>query len=86
MLILQRKPGESLFIGNDIQITVTAVEAGGRVRLAIDAPRNMPILRSELRKAMDTNRDSAKEESTPLELLGFLGKMGESSSEGNRPR
>lgn len=75
MLILQRKPGESLVIGDEIRITVVAVEAGGRVRLAIDAPRDMPILRSELRGAMDANRDSAREESTPLELLGFLENM-----------
>ena len=39
MLILQRKSGESLFIGEDIQVTVVSVEAG-RVRLAIEAPRN----------------------------------------------
>ena len=47
MLILQRKPGESLVIGGDISITVVSVE-GGRVRLAISAPQDVPILRSEL--------------------------------------
>ena len=34
MLILQRKPGESVMIGSDISISVISVE-GGRVRLAI---------------------------------------------------
>ena len=62
MLILQRKAGESLFIGDDIRVTVVSVEAGGRVRLAIDAPRSLPILRSELRVAADTNQAAAKEE------------------------
>ena len=47
MLILQRKPGESVMIGSDISISVISVE-GGRVRLAISAPVEVPILRSEL--------------------------------------
>lgn len=72
MLILQRKPGESLVIGGDISITVVSVE-GGRVRLAISAPQDVPILRSELVAAAAANKDSAVEETTPVELLGLLG-------------
>ena len=71
MLILQRKEGESLHIGEDVEITVLAVEAG-RVRLAIQAPRDVTILRSELRVAAETNREAADEEVSPLELLGVL--------------
>ena len=69
MLILQRKEGESLLIGEDVEITVMAVEAG-RVRLAIQAPRSVTILRSELKVAAQTNREAADEEVSPLELLG----------------
>ena len=72
MLILQRKAGESLVIGGDISITVVSVE-GGRVRLAISAPQDVPILRSELVAATAANKDSAVEETTPMELLGLLG-------------
>lgn len=72
MLILQRKAGESLYIGEDIEITVLSSE-DGRVRLAIDAPKSIPILRSELRRAMDVNRDAAAEQSQPLALLDLLG-------------
>lgn len=75
MLILQRKPGESLLIGDEIEVTVVSVEAGGRVRLAIRAPRSMTILRNELRKAIDANQDAAKEEASPLALLGLLPKQ-----------
>lgn len=75
MLILQRKPGESLLIGDEIEVTVVSVEAGGRVRLAINAPRSMTILRNELRKAMDANQDAAKEETSPLALLDLLPKQ-----------
>lgn len=73
MLILQRKPGESLTIGDQIEVTVLSVEAG-RVRLAIEAPRSLTILRSELRTAVDANKEAAKEETSPMELLGFLTK------------
>ncbi|HWA98006.1 MAG TPA: carbon storage regulator [Pirellulales bacterium] len=47
MLVLTRKPGERLQIGEEIVITVTKVE-GGRVRLAIAAPENVRVLREEL--------------------------------------
>ena len=59
MLILQRKEGESLLIGDEIEVTVLAVEAG-RVRLAIQAPRDVTILRSELRVAAETNRSEER--------------------------
>ena len=50
MLILQRKEGESLLIGDEVEVTVLSVEAG-RVRLAIQAPRSVTILRSGLKGA-----------------------------------
>lgn len=71
MLILQRKAGESLLIGGEIEVTVLSVEAG-RVRLAIEAPRNVPILRSELKRAAEVNREAAGEEVSPLALLDVL--------------
>ena len=71
-MILQRKAGESLVIGDDITVRVISVD-GTRVRLAIDAPGNIPILRSELIVATAANRDSAREEAAPTELLDLLG-------------
>ena len=71
MLILQRKEGESLLIGDEVELTVLAVEAG-RVRLAVQAPRSVTILRSELKVAAQANREAAEEEVSPLELLGVL--------------
>lgn len=71
MLILQRKEGESLLIGDEVEVTVLSVEAG-RVRLAIQAPRSVTILRSELKVAAQANREAAEEETSPLELLGVL--------------
>ena len=70
MLILQRKRGESLLIGEDISITVSV--DGERVRLAISAPPEVSVLRSELVAATAANQDSAKEESDPKALLDLL--------------
>ena len=84
MLILQRKAGESLVIGDDITVRVISVD-GTRVRLAIDAPGNIPILRSELIIATAANRDSAKEEAAPTELLNLLGGVLDHKREGPTP-
>ena len=47
MLVLSRKSGESLRIGNDIELTVVEIR-GDSVRLAIKAPREIPVWRGEL--------------------------------------
>lgn len=59
MLILYRKKGESIVIGDNI--TVSVVESGSDgVRLAIDAPRTIPILRQELMEAVQANQEAAE--------------------------
>ncbi|MCI8950183.1 MAG: carbon storage regulator [Lachnospiraceae bacterium] len=57
MLILRRKKNESLLIGENIRITVIDC-AGDGVRLAIDAPKQISILREELSEAEQTNKTS----------------------------
>ena len=47
MLILTRKPGEVIRIGDNIIITVTGVQ-GNQVRLGITAPREIPVHREEI--------------------------------------
>ncbi|MFO0929213.1 MAG: carbon storage regulator [Gemmataceae bacterium] len=47
MLVLTRKPGERILIGNDIVLEVLEVQ-GNRIRIGIQAPQGVPILRSEL--------------------------------------
>ena len=71
MLILQRKAGESVLIGEGIEVSILSVEAG-RVRLAIQAPKDVSILRSELKIAAEVNREAAGEEASPLALLDVL--------------
>lgn len=47
MLVLTRKSGESIRLGDDIEVTVCQI-SGQRVRLAISAPREVSIRRAEL--------------------------------------
>lgn len=49
MLVLSRKTDESLVIGNDIRIVVVAIK-GDKVRLGIEAPRDVQVDRSEIRE------------------------------------
>lgn len=57
MLVLQRKKGESLILGEDIQISVIDIGAD-TVRLAIDAPKDIKILRKELAEAATVNKEA----------------------------
>jgi carbon storage regulator len=52
MLVLSRKVGESIQIDGGIRVTVTQVR-GGRVRLSIEAPAEMRVLRKELTESAD---------------------------------
>ena len=47
MLVLSRKLGESIVIGDNIKITVVSMDYG-KIRLGIEAPRSVPVFRSEL--------------------------------------
>jgi carbon storage regulator len=47
MLVLTRKPGEKLSIGDDITLTVVSVR-GNQIRLGIEAPAHVGVLRGEL--------------------------------------
>jgi len=48
MLRLSVKPGEYIKIGKDVKVCVTKVDGGRLLRLDIDAPKDMLVLRSEL--------------------------------------
>jgi len=51
MLVLTRKQGETILIGEDIKITILSVN-GDAVRIGIDAPKHVKILRAELVEAV----------------------------------
>lgn len=58
MLVLTRKQGEKILIGDDIVITVLDVR-GDSIRLGVDAPRGISIQRAEIHTAVsEANREA----------------------------
>lgn len=51
MLVLSRKVGESIQIGNDIAIKVVSI-IGDKIKIGIDAPRNISVHREEVAKLL----------------------------------
>lgn len=52
MLVLSRKVGERILIGDNISVTVVRVSGGG-VRLGIEAPAELPVVREELQQSLN---------------------------------
>ncbi len=64
MLVLTRKIGEKIIIGNNITVTILDGGRGEGVRIGIDAPRDVAIHRSEVVDAVSANNRAAVEGST----------------------
>lgn len=63
MLVLQRKKNQSLVINGNV--TVSILEIGNDwIKLAIEAPKDVKILRAELMEAAEVNQEAAKELNT----------------------
>ncbi|MBO7679867.1 MAG: carbon storage regulator CsrA [Thermoguttaceae bacterium] len=60
MLVLSRYKDQSIFIGDDIVVTVVDVR-GDRVRLGIDAPPNVPVHRREIYEAIKRGNEGRTE-------------------------
>lgn len=72
MLVLSRRVGERLMIGDDIVITVIDVRSDG-VRIGIDAPRHVRVNRAEILEAVTkANQEAAAVDDAALESLRAL--------------
>ena len=58
MLIITRKKGESIMIGDDIEITISKIDDGS-VKIGIEAPKNVNILRKELYEEVEKENKEA---------------------------
>ena len=63
MLVLSRKKNESIVIDGNIVVTVVEVR-GDKVRLGIEAPREVPIHRSEIYEAIQNERTACEPNAT----------------------
>lgn len=65
MLVLSRKVGERIWIGEDISVTVVRITGGG-VRIGIEAPSETPVVREELKvKLEQADSDNKADTSVP---------------------
>jgi len=72
MLVLTRKPGEKIMIGDDIVITFLESRGGDGIRIGIDAPRHLEIKREEIFGAVaDANLEASR--ATADDVLRGLG-------------
>jgi carbon storage regulator len=67
VLVLSRKREQSLIVGDDIIVTVLAID-GDRVKLGIDAPRSVTVLRQEVFEQIRSANTDAKLAPTPSRL------------------
>jgi len=58
MLVISRKPGEKLKIGESVYLTVLSVN-GDKVTIGIQAPKEINILRGELLETIEYNKESS---------------------------
>ena len=69
MLVLTRQKNQTIVLGDDIKVTIVDID-GDRVRLGIDAPKNMRIMRAEIiEEVRQINQESVKSNIAILQKL-----------------
>lgn len=66
MLVIRRRSGESLFIGEDIEVQVLET-AGSQVKLGIRAPKTIRVVRKEIKTVSEQNQAASR----PIEAPGL---------------
>lgn len=59
MLVITRRQGEAIVIGKDIEVLISEV-SGDKVKVCIDAPREISIMRKELLETSQMNEEAVK--------------------------
>jgi len=80
MLVLTRKAGEGIIIGDDVKITIIEVKGGG-IRIGIDAPRHMKVHRQEVYdKIKQENQEATQWDIADLSALSDMMSPGRKKS------
>jgi carbon storage regulator len=78
MLVLTRKPNQSIMIGDDIEVSVLSV-VGEKVRIGIHAPQDVPVFRTEIYLELDHRPEGGQqEEQARAEVDDALKQLGDS--------
>ena len=86
MLIISRKKNEGIVINENTEIRILDIQ-GDKVRIGIEAPGEVKIVRTELLETEDINRESAKIRFKPdMKKLKKLQELKEMMSKRNQPR
>ncbi len=73
MLVLTRRPGQSIMVGDNVELVVVRIE-GDRVVLGIDAPREVRVVRAELLRDVEAeNKVSSDARDRILALITDIG-------------
>ncbi len=81
MLVLTRKSNHSIMIGDDIEVSVLAI-VGEKVRIGIQAPRDVPVFRKEVYlEIQDEHRDGKEPAQVVAEVEAALQELGEPAAD-----
>jgi carbon storage regulator len=69
MLILQRRPGETIMIGNEVTVTILGVK-GNQVRVGINAPKKVPVHREEIYERIKRELQGDVDGNVPADATG----------------
>lgn len=74
MLVLSRKPGEALLIGDDVEVVILGIE-GDRVKLGIQAPKQIDVVRKELLDEVTKENRQASANVPELDVINRLKQL-----------
>lgn len=81
MLVLTRQKNQTIKLGDDVSITIVDID-GDRVRIGIDAPKNLRIMRAEiLEEVRQTNKEAVQSNTSFLRHMAQKGNQSSGENE-----
>jgi len=69
MLILTRKIGETLIIGDDVKVTVLGLK-GNQIRIGVDAPKSVAVHREEIYERIQAEKNADTDNEDEIDNIG----------------